>query len=119
VATSLLASGGGVSATLKGPAASSKTGGSDFDVRARLSSTGTGWGRQGDTRWALVLSQTAFRIGESSVGRQAVSCVVMGDGQLPRADPEQLTEEYCSAAGWNFTHITADYQFISHVHAQF
>ena len=38
--------------------------------------------------------------------------VIIGDGQLPNAGPEQILEAYYSVALFSFAHFTADYQFI-------
>jgi high affinity Mn2+ porin len=39
--------------------------------------------------------------------------VLVGDGQLPNAGPEQIMETYYSLAVFSFAHVTADYQFVN------
>jgi high affinity Mn2+ porin len=39
--------------------------------------------------------------------------ILVGDGQLPNAGPEQIIETYYSLAVFSFAHVTADYQFVN------
>jgi len=40
--------------------------------------------------------------------------ILIGDGKLPHAGPEQIIETYYSAAVWKFVHLSLDYQWIGH-----
>jgi high affinity Mn2+ porin len=39
--------------------------------------------------------------------------ILVGDGQLPNAGPEQIIETYYSLAVLKYAHVTADYQFVN------
>ena len=81
-------------------------------VSGGFSLAGTRWGRPDDTMGlAGVISQI------SPAGRQYLAAGglggIIGDGQLPKAGPEEVLETYYSAAVFSFAHVTADYQFVN------
>ena len=80
-------------------------------ISAGLSLTGSHWGRPDDT---VGLAGAVNRI--SHQGKLYLAAgglgVIIGDGQLPNAGPEQILEAYYNVALFSFAHLTADYQFI-------
>lgn len=80
-------------------------------ISGGLSLAGSRWGRPNDT---VGLAGAANRI--SHQGKLYLAAgglgVLIGDGQLPNAGPEQILEAYYSVAIFSFAHFTADYQFI-------
>jgi high affinity Mn2+ porin len=80
-------------------------------ISAGLSLTGSRWGRPDD---AVGLAGAINRI--SHQGKLYLAAgglgVIIGDGRLPNAGPEQILEAYYSVALFSFAHFTADYQFI-------
>jgi high affinity Mn2+ porin len=82
-------------------------------ISAGLSLTGSRWGRPDDT---VGLAGAINRI--SHQGKLYLAAgglgVIIGDGQLPNAGPEQILEAYYSVDLSSFAHFTADYQFINH-----
>ncbi len=84
----------------------------DQTISAGLSLTGSRWGRSDDTvGLAFAVNQISHQaklyLAAGGLGG------IIGDGQLPHAGPEQITETYYSLAVFSFAHITADYQFIN------
>ena len=39
---------------------------------------------------------------------------IIGDGQLPKAGPEDIIETYYSFAAFSFLMLSGDYQFVNH-----
>jgi high affinity Mn2+ porin len=82
-------------------------------ISAGLSLTGSRWGRPDDT---VGLAGAVNRI--SHQGKLYLAAgglgVIIGDGQLPNAGPEQILEAYYNVALFDFARFTADYQFINH-----
>jgi high affinity Mn2+ porin len=82
-------------------------------ISAGLSLTGSRWGRPDDT---VGLAGAINRI--SHQGKLYFAAgglgVVIGDGQLPNAGPEQILEAYYRVAVFSFAHVAFDYQFINH-----
>jgi high affinity Mn2+ porin len=80
-------------------------------ISGGLSATGSRWGRPNDT---VGLAGAINRI--SHQGKLYLAAgglgVIIGDGQLPNAGPEQILEAYYSVALFSVAHFTADYQFI-------
>jgi len=85
----------------------------DRSLSLGLSSTGTRWGRPGDTvGLAGVVNNISkahkdfFETGDLGV--------LVGDGKLTNAGPEQILEAYYSFAIRKGIEVTADYQFVNH-----
>jgi high affinity Mn2+ porin len=78
----------------------------------------------------LALQGTRWHRGEDCVGMAAIVNgisaarqrflnagglgILVGDGRLPHAGPEQIVETYYSFAVRNAAHLTFDYQWINH-----
>ncbi len=83
----------------------------DRSLSTGLSSTGTHWGRPDDTvGLAGVVNNISkahkdyFEVGDLGV--------LIGDGRLPHAGPEQIVETYYSYSVRKGIEVTADYQFV-------
>ena len=80
-------------------------------IAAGLSLTGLRWARPDDT---VGLAGAINRI--SHQGKLYFAAgglgVIIGDGRLPNAGPEQILEAYYNGSLSSFAHFTADYQFI-------
>jgi high affinity Mn2+ porin len=77
-----------------------------------LSLAGSRWGRSDDT---VGLGFAVNQISHQAKQYFAAGGlgVLVGDGQLPDAGPEQIIETYYSLAVFSFAHVTADYQFVN------
>jgi high affinity Mn2+ porin len=84
----------------------------DQTVSIGLSLAGTRWGRPDDT---VGLAGAVNQISHSGKLYLAAGGLggIIGDGQLPKAGPEQIIEAYYSLAVMTYGHITADYQFVN------
>ena len=80
-------------------------------VSLGLSLAGTDWGRPDDT---VGLAGVVNQI--SDVARQYLAAGgiggIIGDGQLPKAGPEQILEAYYDFAATSFANVALDYQFV-------
>jgi high affinity Mn2+ porin len=85
----------------------------DRTVSAGLSLKGSRWNRAGDT---VGLAAIVNEI--SSARRRFLDSgglgVLVGDGQLPHAGPEQILETYYELRTFLHTHLTLDYQWVNH-----
>jgi high affinity Mn2+ porin len=84
----------------------------DRTVSAGMSLTGKRWGRASDT------VGLAGVVNDLSDQRRAFLAagglgILIGDGKLVHAGPEQILETYYSLALFKFAHLTFDYQFIA------
>jgi high affinity Mn2+ porin len=78
-----------------------------------LSLKGSRWNRADDT---VGLAASINEI--SSARRRFLDSgglgVLVGDGQLPNAGPEQIVETYYELRTFLHTHLTLDYQWVNH-----
>jgi high affinity Mn2+ porin len=85
----------------------------DRTLAAGVSLAGPSWHRPDDT-----VGLAAIRNGISAARENYLNAgglgILVGDGKLPRAGPEQIIETYYSAAVWKFLHLSLDYQWIAH-----
>ncbi|HEX3573374.1 MAG TPA: carbohydrate porin [Rhodopila sp.] len=81
-------------------------------ISGGISLAGSRWGRPGDT---VGLGFAANQISHQAKQYFAAGGlgILVGDGQLPNAGPEQIVETYYSLAVFSFAHVTADYQFVN------
>lgn len=77
-----------------------------------LSLTGSRWGRPDDTMGLAAAANQISRQGKQYLTAGGLG-ILVGDGLLAHAGPEQIVETYYSLAVLSFAHITADYQFIN------
>lgn len=84
----------------------------DQTISAGLSLSGTRWGRPDDTAGLAVAANQISHAAKEYLAAGGLGGII-GDGQLPRAGPEQILETYYSVAAFRFTHVTADYQLIN------
>src|SRR6516164_10441744 len=81
-------------------------------ISGGLSLAGSRWGRPDDT---VGLAAAANRI--SHQGKLYLAAgglgILVGDGKLPNAGPEQILEAYYRAGVFGFAHVALDYQFIN------
>jgi high affinity Mn2+ porin len=85
----------------------------DRTVAAGVSLQGARWQRASDT-----VGLVAIRNGISAPRENFLNAgglgILVGDGRLPHAGPEQIVETYYSAALWQFARVSFDYQWIDH-----
>jgi high affinity Mn2+ porin len=85
----------------------------DRTLALGLSLQGSSWRRSDD-----VVGLVAIRNGISAARENYLNAgglgILIGDGKLPHAGPEQIVETYYSAAVWKFLHVSFDYQWIGH-----
>jgi high affinity Mn2+ porin len=85
----------------------------DRTLAAGVSLAGSSWHRPDDT-----MGLAAIRNGISAARENYLNAgglgILVGDGKLPHAGPEQIVETYYSAAVWKFLHLSLDYQWIAH-----
>jgi high affinity Mn2+ porin len=79
-------------------------------VSAGLSLAGNGWGRPGDTFGLAGAVNTISHEAKEYFAAGGLG-VLIGDGQLPEAGPEQILETYYSLPLYAWR-VTFDYQFI-------
>jgi high affinity Mn2+ porin len=84
----------------------------DRTLAVGLSLAGKRWGRPDDTvGLATVIDFISHRhkdyLAAGGLG------ILVGDGELPSAGPEQVVETYYSFKLASFAHLTADYQFVN------
>jgi high affinity Mn2+ porin len=85
----------------------------DRTVSVGLSLQGTSWHRAQDT-----LALAAIDNGISAARERFLNAgglgILIGDGRLPNAGPEQIIETYYSLAVLAYAHLSFDYQWIEH-----
>jgi high affinity Mn2+ porin len=81
-------------------------------ISGGLSLAGSRWGRPDDT---VGLGFAVNQISHAAKQYFAAGGlgILVGDGQLPSAGPEQIIETYYSLAVLKYTHLTADYQLVN------
>ena len=84
----------------------------DQTVSVGLSLAGTRWGRPDDT---VGLAGAVNQISHAAKEYFAAGGLggIIGDGQLPKAGPEQILETYYKYAAFSFANLAADYQFVN------
>ena len=82
-------------------------------VSLGASIAGRSWGRPDDTVGLGGAINMASRNARNYFNAGGLG-ILVGDGQLPNAGPEQIAEAFYSAAVTKFAKITADYQFVNH-----
>ena len=77
-----------------------------------LSLAGTRWGRPDDT---VGLAGVINQISHQAKDYFAAGGIggIIGDGQLPKAGPEQILETYYNYAAFSFLNVSLDYQFVN------
>ena len=81
-------------------------------VSAGLSLAGNGWGRPNDTFGLAGAVNTISHEAKEYFAAGGLG-VLIGDGQLPEAGPEQILETYYSVPVGRYVHVTTDYQLIN------
>jgi high affinity Mn2+ porin len=85
----------------------------DRTLALGLSLQGSSWRRPDDT-----VGLAAIHNGISAARERYLNAgglgILIGDGKLPHAGPEQIVETYYSAGVWKFVHLSLDYQLIGH-----
>jgi len=81
-------------------------------VSIGLSLAGTRWGRPNDTVGLAGAVNQISRTGKHYLAAGGLG-ILVGDGQLRQAGPEQIVETYYSLAAFSFAKVTADYQFVN------
>jgi high affinity Mn2+ porin len=77
-----------------------------------LSVKGTAWGRPDDTIGLATVLDDVSRRAKNYFAAGGLG-ILIGDGALPRAAPEQVAETYYNYALTSYFHITADYAFVN------
>ena len=83
----------------------------DRAVSAGLSLKGVRWGRAHDTVALALMVSEASRIRRQFLDAGGLG-ILIGDGELPHAGPEQIVETYYDVALAAFAHVSVDYQHI-------
>jgi len=83
----------------------------DRTVAAGLSLKGSYWARADDTVGLAGIVNGISAARERFLNAGGLG-IVVGDGQLPHAGPEQIIETYYNAAVLGQAHISLDYQFV-------
>ena len=81
-------------------------------VSAGLSLAGNGWGRPNDTFGLAGDINTISHEAKEYLAAGGLG-ILVGDGQLSEAGPEQIIETYYSVPVLHDVHLTADYQFFN------
>ncbi len=81
-------------------------------VSIGLSLAGTRWGRPADTVGLAGVVNQISHAGKQYLAAGGLGGII-GDGQLPKAGPEQILETYYRFAAFSFAHVAADYQFVN------
>ncbi len=84
----------------------------DQSVSLGLSLIGTRWGRPDDTVGLAGAFNQISRSGKHYLAAGGLGGII-GDGQLPKAGPEQILETYYDCAAFSFANVTLDYQFVN------
>jgi high affinity Mn2+ porin len=85
----------------------------DRSVSAGLSLAGKSWNRPNDTLGAAFVASTISKA-HKEYFEQGFPGVLIGDGQLLNAGPEQIFETYYSYTIRSGINVTADYQLVNH-----
>jgi high affinity Mn2+ porin len=88
---------------------------SDIDrtAAAGLSLKGARWGRKDDT-FGLAAVVNEISSAHQRFLAAGGTGILVGDGQLPHAGPEQILETYYDLAAYGPAHISLDYQAVNH-----
>jgi high affinity Mn2+ porin len=81
-------------------------------VSAGLSLAGNGWGRPNDVFGLAGAVNTISHEAKEYFAAGGLG-ILIGDGQLPEARPEQIIETYYSVPVMRYAHLTGDYQIIN------
>jgi high affinity Mn2+ porin len=81
-------------------------------VSAGLSLAGNGWGRANDVFGLAGAVNTISHEAKEYFAAGGLG-ILIGDGQLPEAGPEQIIETYYSVPVMHYAHLTGDYQIIN------
>ena len=86
----------------------------DIDQSAQIgvSLAGTRWGRANDTVGVAGVVNQISHAAKVYLAAGGLGGII-GDGQLPKAGPEQIFETYYKYAMFSFANLTLDYQFIN------
>jgi high affinity Mn2+ porin len=85
----------------------------DRTLAAGISLQGSRWHRPEDTVALAVVNNAISGVREAYLNAGGLG-ILIGDGRLPHAGPEQIIESYYSAAIFNFARLSLDYQWINH-----
>ena len=85
----------------------------DASIATGLSLTGARWHRPDDTLGAAVVVDTISKARKDFLAAGGLG-VLVGDGKLINAGPEQILETYYSYAIRAGVNLSADYQFVNH-----
>jgi high affinity Mn2+ porin len=85
----------------------------DRSLEAGLSLTGTSWQRAHDTLGIAGIHNGISAARERYLANGGLG-ILVGDGQLPHAGPEQIIETYYAAALFARAQLSFDYQWIDH-----
>ncbi len=77
-----------------------------------VSLTGRRWGRPNDTVGLAGAINQISHAGKEYLAAGGLGGII-GDGQLPKAGPEQILETYYDFAAFSFANVAADYQFVN------
>lgn len=83
----------------------------DRSVSAGLSFAGNRWGRPNDTIGVAGVLNVISRRHKDYLRTGGLG-ILVGDGRLPNAGPEQIVEAYYSAALFSFAKLSLGYQFV-------
>jgi high affinity Mn2+ porin len=81
-------------------------------VSGGFSVQGTFWGRPNDTFGIAGAVNTISHEAKEYFAAGGMG-ILIGDGQLPAAGPEQILETYYSIPMFHYAHLTADYQLVN------
>ena len=84
----------------------------DQSVSVGLSLAGTRWGRPADTVGLAGVVNQISRAAKDYFAAGGLGGII-GDGQLPKAGPEQILETYYKYAAFSFANVALDYQFVN------
>ena len=82
-------------------------------VSAGLSAQGTSWRRPEDSTGAAFVVNAISRAGKNYLAAGGLG-VIIGDGALPNAGPEQIFETYYNCSLVKSVNLSADYQIVNH-----
>jgi high affinity Mn2+ porin len=85
----------------------------DRTVSAGLSMKGPKWRRTDDTVGLALVNNSISAARENYLNAGGLG-ILIGDGRLPHAGPEQILESYYRAALGKYAHLSLDYQWINH-----
>jgi high affinity Mn2+ porin len=85
----------------------------DRTIAAGVTFQGSGWGRNDDRLGIAAVINDISRIHKRFLDLGGLG-ILIGDGRLPNAKPEQIIEAYYDLALAKPLHLSLDYQFINH-----